>query len=60
LIFDCIELRRRDGAARFTHQGFMQAQLRLARLLDRMDLRPQVIGAQEIIRDPQAACGISF
>jgi hypothetical protein len=38
----------------------MQAQLRLARLLDRMDLRPQVIGAQEIIRDPQAACGISF
>jgi hypothetical protein len=33
----------------------MQALLVGARLLDRMNLRPQVIGAQEIIGDPQPA-----
>jgi hypothetical protein len=38
----------------------MQAQLGVARLLDRMDLRPQVVGAQEVVGDPQAACGIAF
>jgi hypothetical protein len=34
--------------------------LSLARLLDRMDLRPQVVGAQEIVRDAQAARGIAL
>jgi hypothetical protein len=33
----------------------MQALLVLARLLDRMDLRPQGVGAQEIVGDPQPA-----
>jgi hypothetical protein len=31
----------------------MQPALALARLLDRMDLRAQVIGAQKIVGDPQ-------
>jgi hypothetical protein len=31
-----------------------------ARLLDRMDLRPQVIGAQEVVRDPQPPGRIAF
>jgi hypothetical protein len=35
------------------HQCFVQAPLALARLLDRMDFRPQVIGAQEIVGDRQ-------
>jgi hypothetical protein len=29
--------------------------LGVAGLLDRMDLRPQVIGAQKIVRDPQSS-----
>jgi len=33
----------------------MQAPLRVTRFLDRMDFRAQVIGAQEIVRDPQPA-----
>jgi hypothetical protein len=33
----------------------MQAQLGVAGFLDRMDLRPQVVSAQEIVRDPQPA-----
>jgi hypothetical protein len=31
----------------------MQTALAFARLLDGMDLRPQVIGAQEIVGDPE-------
>jgi hypothetical protein len=38
----------------------MQAVLVGAGLLDRMDLRPQVIGAQEIVGDPQAAGRVSL
>jgi hypothetical protein len=38
----------------------MQSELALARLLDRMDLRAQVVGAQEVVRDPQASCGVAF
>jgi hypothetical protein len=38
----------------------VKAQLGVARLLDRMDLGPQVVGAQEIVGDPQAACGIAL
>jgi hypothetical protein len=33
----------------------MQGALAFARLLHRMDLGAQVIGAQEIVRDPQPA-----
>jgi hypothetical protein len=33
----------------------MQRPLRLAGLLHRMDLRAQVIGAQEVVGDPQPA-----
>jgi hypothetical protein len=38
----------------------MQALLIGARLLDRMDLRPQVIGAQKIVGDPQPAGRVSL
>jgi len=38
----------------------MDAALVVARFLDRMDLRPQVVGAQEIVRDPQPAGRIAF
>jgi hypothetical protein len=46
---------RGNGAARGCHQFGVQAQLGLARLLDRMQLRPQVVRPQEIVRDPQPA-----
>ena len=46
-------------AGRF-HQCPMQAKLAIARLLDRVDLRPQVVGAQEVVGDPQPSCGIAF
>jgi hypothetical protein len=38
----------------------VQTPLRVARFLDRVDLRAQVVGAQEIVGDPQAACRVSF
>jgi hypothetical protein len=38
----------------------MQTKLSVARLLDRVDLGPQVIRAQEIISDPQPAGGVAF
>jgi hypothetical protein len=31
----------------------MKLPLALARFFDRMDLRPQVVGAQEVVADPQ-------
>jgi hypothetical protein len=33
----------------------VKPQLGVARLFHRMDLRPQVIGAQKIVRDPQSS-----
>jgi hypothetical protein len=38
----------------------MQPALSLARLLDRMDFRAQIVGAQEVVGDPQVACRVSF
>jgi hypothetical protein len=38
----------------------MQQPLAIARLLDRMDLGPQVIGAQEVVGDLQPPCSVSF
>jgi hypothetical protein len=38
----------------------MKVELPCPRLLDRMDLRAQVIGAQEVVGDPQAARGVPF
>jgi hypothetical protein len=34
--------------------------LRVARLLHRMDLRPEIVGTQKVVGDPQAAAGISL
>jgi hypothetical protein len=36
----------------------MKALLGLARLLDRVDFRPQVVGAQVVVGDAQAAGGV--
>jgi hypothetical protein len=38
----------------------MHAALAVARLLDRMDLRAQVVRAQEVVGDPQPAGRIAF
>jgi hypothetical protein len=38
----------------------VQAPLALPRFLDRVDLGAQVVRAQEIIADPQPACGVAF
>jgi hypothetical protein len=38
----------------------MQPALGVARLLDWMDLRPQVVGAQKVIGDPQSSGGVAF
>jgi hypothetical protein len=38
----------------------MQAPLGVTRLLDRMDFRAQVVGAQEIVGDPQPAGRVAF
>jgi hypothetical protein len=38
----------------------MEVPFSFPRLLDRMDLRAQVVGAQEIVGDPQAAGGVAF
>jgi hypothetical protein len=38
----------------------MQPQLGLAGFLDRANLRPQVIGAQKIVADPQQARVVAF
>jgi hypothetical protein len=38
----------------------MQPPLALARFLYRADLRAQVVGAQEIVRDPQLSGRVSF
>jgi hypothetical protein len=54
-VFEGRYLLRGNGAARGCHQFGVQAQLGLARLLDRMQLRPQVVRPQEIVRDPQPA-----
>jgi len=38
----------------------VQVPLGLARLLDRMNLGPQVVGAQEVVADPEQAGGVAF
>jgi hypothetical protein len=38
----------------------MQPALARARVLDRVDLGPQVIRAQEIVADPQLAGGVAL
>jgi hypothetical protein len=42
------------------HQLGVQAALGVAGLLDRVDLRPQVIGAQEIVGEPQPCGGVAL
>jgi hypothetical protein len=38
----------------------VDATLLVARLLDRMNLRPEEVGAQEVVGDPQPSGRISF
>ena len=55
-----VELALRHAPSRLGHQRGVQLALGLVRLLDRMHLRPQVIGAQKIVRDAQASGGVAF
>ena len=59
-IGDRLELAPRDAPARLRHQRGMEAALGVVGFLGRMDFRPQVIGAQEIVRDAQASGRISY
>jgi hypothetical protein len=38
----------------------MDAPLLVAGLLQRVDFRAQVVGAEEIVRDPQPSGGVAF
>jgi hypothetical protein len=38
----------------------VQGDLVIARFLDRMDFRAQVVGAQEVVRDEQAPAGVAL
>ena len=42
-----------DVSSGLLHERGMKAPLGVARLLDRMNLRAQVVGAQEIVGDPE-------
>jgi len=55
LVGDRVDLGGRHRAARRRHERGVQRGFGVAGLLDRMDLRPQVIGAQEVVGDPQPA-----
>ena len=59
-VFDGFKILLGDFSSRIGHQLRMEAKLRLARFLDRMDLRPQVVGAQEVVGDPQPAGRVAF
>ena len=59
-VLDRRELLFAHGAPRLAHQRSVEGKLRLARLPDRMDFGPQVVRAQEIVRDPQPTRGVSF
>jgi hypothetical protein len=55
LIFDPGKVLIGNRAPGRFHQRGMKRELALARLLYRMQLRAQVVGAQEVIGDPQLA-----
>jgi hypothetical protein len=38
----------------------VEGELPFARLLHRMDFRAQVIGAQEVVRDPEPSAGVTL
>ena len=54
-VLDCLELPLRDLPARIGHQRGMQRLLARTGLFERMHLRPQVVGAQKIVRNAQAS-----
>jgi hypothetical protein len=41
------------------HQSGVDPALGIAGFLDRMDFRPQVIGTEKVVRDPEAPGGIA-
>jgi hypothetical protein len=58
-IADCLQFAACDAPARLCHQRGMEAALGIVGLLDRMDFGPQVIGAQEVVRDAQPSGRVS-
>ena len=59
-IADRGELALRDAPARLGHQCRMERALGVVGLLDRMQFGPQIVGAQEIVRDAQASGRVAF
>ena len=59
LVLDRFEILFADSFPWVFHQRGMQAQLALPGFLGRMDLGPQVIGAQEIVCHPQPSGGVA-
>ena len=55
-----VDFRLGHRAARCLHERGMQAQFVFAGFLDRVDLRAQVVRAQEIVGDPQPAGRVAF
>jgi hypothetical protein len=55
LVGERVDLGARHPAPRRVHQRRVQPPLGVAGLLDRVDLRAQVVGAQEVVGDPQPA-----
>jgi hypothetical protein len=54
-IADGLNLAFQDFFSWKIHQSGVQAPFGVVRFLDRMQLRPQVVRPQEIVRDPQPA-----
>src|SRR5262249_55083049 len=54
-VFQRLQLLFRDAKTRLGHQRGVQLALQRSGLLYRVDLRPQVIGAQEVVGDAQPA-----
>jgi hypothetical protein len=50
-----LEVRVSELSPGILHQRSVKAQFALARLFERMQLGPQEIRAQEVVRDPQPA-----
>ena len=55
LVFDGKEVVFFQHLSWLLHERGMKRELGFARFLHRVDLRAQVVGAQEIVRDPQPA-----
>ena len=59
-VLDRLNFCFRDVPCRTLHQRRMQAPLGHARFLDRVKLRAQIVGAQEVVGDPKFSGRVAF